>query len=253
MQSLLQGVWRCSLMQEVPSPQGALLASPDSRKRRGTLMHPNRPSVDARTCRRSLPFVGLVCLFSWGCESASAVAPGDPQSLANPLSTGRYFVYDGQQYPTVASWNPSNLSPGFSIHFWEVPASGSGCSIEQSDGPTIQGFGWADSQTDTGIASGPEQLSPWCPASNWQGLSYVRVKNDPSGGGIGVYTHTGPKPWDGSNSFWAPYRGSTVADHVCPIVRDIDPSSGSRCHPTRTGNRPRRTCRRLQRRPSSNR
>lgn len=132
-----------------------------------------------------------------------------PQIVTDTSFTYQGGGIDGFDWKNVF-WEPSAdtiLSAGFHVAFYGRPDPASHCSITR-DGITSRGFVWADSAVDTGIPDGSNKWAPEC--NGWQGVTYARVHESiaGTGGGIGLYTHAGPKPWDPSGSFWMPYTES---------------------------------------------
>lgn len=131
-----------------------------------------------------------------------------PMALHAQQVTRAYFYYDGQNLVNfnrdTILWQPTGdntLRPGFNLSFFGKPDPAAPCTTTQN-GSTLHGFTWANSATDTGIVDGVDKWTPNC--GDWQGFTYARVHNGP-GGGIGMQTYTGKKPYDESPAFWQPY------------------------------------------------
>lgn len=122
------------------------------------------------------------------------------------------FVYQGPVSNLVAPvWQRAGnfnntISPAthhLFYDFWGAPDPSAGCQPGIANGP--MGSAWfVDAYADTGLVSTNSSTS-WTPISDptrctqvgWQGYTHAHLENY-FGGGIGIYTHSGPKP-DGSS------------------------------------------------------
>lgn len=111
------------------------------------------------------------------------------------------------------SWQPNGavLNEGFHISFFGSTDPAAGCPKDLLNGAVVSDLFWANMLDDTGLdlINWNHQWSPAsdsrCALQNWQGYSHAHIKNVNQGGGIGMYTHTGPKPDNPSMAFFQPY------------------------------------------------
>jgi hypothetical protein len=146
------------------------------------------------------------------------------------------FSYTGGAVSSMQTpvWEPESngaMVPGFHLAFYGAPDPFAGCQLLQQDGTTATNWPWADVLQDTGLAETSGDLKWWpisgpnCAFANWQGYTHAHLNTQTTGGGFGLYTHTGPKPTDNSGSFWQPYpstgdRNSTPDHPVNPYGQD---------------------------------
>ena len=131
----------------------------------------------------------------------------------------RHFQYLGiVDSFLLANWEPNDYwttGNGLYIGFFGRPDVAAGCSSNMVDGPVTNNLFWTNLKNNTGISSGnfgsafaPISNTSQCQNWNWQGFSHAHYKNfsdSVSPAGLGVYTHTGPKPGDASSAFFQPY------------------------------------------------
>ncbi|WP_431686793.1 hypothetical protein [Hahella sp. NBU794] len=142
-------------------------------------------------------------------------------SLAAPMANAEeklrnIFSYKGEvnQIGKVG-WEPTEEieQEGFHISFFGAPDSAAGCPKTVRSGAVTSNIFWANLEEDTGLGliDWDHQWSPMsdakCKMQGWQGYAHAHLKNVP-GGGIGLYTHTGPKPTDSSLAFFQPYTSA---------------------------------------------
>ena len=104
------------------------------------------------------------------------------------------------------------MNEGLHISFFGRPDPKAGCVEGTRNGPVYQGVFWLDTHEYTGVY--PNSNQQWGPMSSdeckhqgWIGYSFASVDNQDSGG-IGLYTHTGPKFTNSSSAFFQPYLGT---------------------------------------------
>ena len=118
---------------------------------------------------------------------------------------------------TYVGWNPLRTPPPSSnqlleFKFYGSPDPFAGCALEADaifrDGPVTPVY-FTNVTVNTGLPSTNASMT-WspisdplrCTFSNWQGYAHAHLENYNNGGGIGIYSHTGPRPNDPSQVFF---------------------------------------------------
>ena len=134
---------------------------------------------------------------------------------AETWGTKHFTYYGAANAVTYVGFNPRNtpVPPGeqLNFQFYGSPDPAAGCPgtlvVPMQDGP-VASVGFTSVQANTGLVSTNSAMT-WAPTAGpnclypyMQGWAHAHLENANTVGGIGIYSHSGPKPSGSSQVFF---------------------------------------------------